>query len=148
MRAGLIALLLLVAGVAQAEVQVADPYVRATVPGAHVSAAFATLFNPEEDVRQLVTVSSPVAKQVELHDMVVSPDGVMNMQKVEQITIPAKGTLMLKPGSLHIMLLQLTQPLPVGAVVPLTLTFDNGQQVQIQATARDVAPAGHHHPKA
>ncbi|MCX2497820.1 MAG: copper chaperone PCu(A)C [Plesiomonas shigelloides] len=147
MRAGLISLLLLAAGFAQAEVQVAEPYVRATVPGAQMSAAFATLFNPEDDERHLVAVSSSVAKQVELHDMVVSPDGVMNMQKVEQITIPAKGTLMLKPGSLHIMLLQLTQPLPAGTEVPLTLTFDNGQQVQIQATAREVKPAGHHHPK-
>ncbi|MGL4455795.1 MAG: copper chaperone PCu(A)C, partial [Plesiomonas sp.] len=70
--------------------------------------------------------------------------GVMSMQAVAQIAIPAKGTMILQPGGLHIMLLNLHQALPEGTTVPLTLTFDNGQQINIDAVAKTVSPAKQH----
>ncbi|MGL5728740.1 MAG: copper chaperone PCu(A)C, partial [Plesiomonas sp.] len=75
----------------QAEVTIAQPYARATVANANVSAVFLTLFNPESDERQLVSVSSPLAGKVEMHQSSTNTQGVMSMQIVAQITIPPKG---------------------------------------------------------
>ncbi|MGL4978018.1 MAG: copper chaperone PCu(A)C [Plesiomonas sp.] len=134
----------LFSSVAQAAVVAAQPYARATVANANVSAVFLTLFNPESDERQLVSVSSPLADKTEMHQSSTNAQGVMSMQAVAQIAIPAKGTMILQPGGLHIMLLNLHQALPEGTTVPLTLTFDNGQQINIDAMAKTVSSAKQH----
>ncbi|MGL5758914.1 copper chaperone PCu(A)C [Plesiomonas sp.] len=128
----------------QAEVTIAQPYARATVANANVSAVFLTLFNPESDERQLVSVSSPLAGKVEMHQSSTNTQGVMSMQIVAQITIPPKGTVILQPSGLHIMLLSLHRALPEGTIVPLTLTFDNGQQSKVNAVAQTVKPTKQH----
>ncbi|MGL4601298.1 MAG: copper chaperone PCu(A)C [Plesiomonas sp.] len=128
----------------QAAVVVANPYARATVANADISAVFLTLFNSESDERQLVSVSSPLADTTEMHQSSTNTQGVMNMQAVTKIAIPAKGTVILQPGGLHIMLLNLHQALPEGATVPLTLTFDDGQQLNVEAVAKAIQPAKQH----
>ena len=70
---------------------------------------------------RLVAGKSPVAGVVEIHEMAMD-NGVMKMRQIPGI-IPAGQTLALKPGSYHVMLLDLKQQVKDGDTVPITLEF-------------------------
>jgi copper(I)-binding protein len=57
-----------------------------------------------------------------LHDM-VTEDGLSKMVHVPAIAIAPGDTLRLVPGSYHVMLSQLAQPLEVGDSIAVTLRF-------------------------
>ncbi len=101
-----------------------DPFTRATPTGADTGGAFVTITNDGRDADRLVSASSPAAKSVELHET-VDDNGVMKMEpRPEGWEIPAGGTLELKPGGKHIMLIGLTAPLEAGKKIQMTLNFE------------------------
>ena len=117
-----VAALLAVSSTAWAQgVSVADPWVRATVPQQQATGAFMRL-TAERDVR-LVSVSSPVAGVVEIHEMAMDGD-VMKMRALPGgLPLKAGTPVELKPGGYHVMLLDLKQAVKAGDQVPLTLTL-------------------------
>ena len=126
--------------------RIGDPYVRLVPPNAPASAAFMVISNSGGAERKLLAAQSPVAKTVELHTH-INDQGVMKMRQVPSIAIKANGQTELKPGSYHIMLIDLKQALNEGDAVPLTLTFDDGSSQQISAPVRKIqatAPAMEH----
>ncbi len=118
-------------------VRVVDPYVRLVPATAPASAAFFVLHNDSHDARRLVRVDSSAAKTVELHNH-INDNGVMKMRPVKDIEIPAMGEATLKPGSYHVMLIDLKAPLKEGGSVPLTLVFDDGSVQKIDAPVRNI----------
>jgi periplasmic copper chaperone A len=113
---------------AQAQsVQIRDAWARSTVPGQKGSGAFMKI-TAKEGTR-LTGVSSPVAGVAEVHEMKMEGD-VMKMRAVPVLDIPAGGTVELKPGGYHLMLMDLKQALPVGSTVPVTLMFKDGKGVE------------------
>lgn len=128
-----------------ADVTVSDPWVRGTVPTQKATGAFMRL-QADQEVR-LVSASSPVAGVTEIHEMAMQ-DNVMKMRRVDGGITLAKGTaLELKPGSYHVMLMDLKQPLKAGEKVPLTLTFAEratGKTFtkKVDATVQSLAPKG------
>ncbi|WP_404418602.1 copper chaperone PCu(A)C [Marinospirillum sp.] len=119
------------------ELQVQDPYVRAVPPGSPVSAAFMELHNQGSEQRALVAASSPVSEVVELHTH-TKVDGVMQMRRVESIEVPAEGKTLLEPGGLHLMLINLKETLTPGSQVEVTLTLDDGSQIELSVPVRNV----------
>jgi len=85
----------------------------------------------------LVSVSSSAATVAELHETRDDDTGQMMMSQVESIPIPAGGMAELRPGSFHIMLIDLVAPLEAGAIVPLTLTFESGATLDVAAPVGD-----------
>jgi copper(I)-binding protein len=83
-----------------------------------------------------------VAKVVEIHAMKMD-GGVMTMNAVPRLTVPAGKPVELKPGGYHVMLMGLVQPLKDGETVPLTLTFESpaGKRstVDVKALVRPLA---------
>ncbi|HET8996575.1 MAG TPA: copper chaperone PCu(A)C [Acetobacteraceae bacterium] len=71
---------------------------------------------------RLVGAHSAVARKAELHET-IDDHGIMKMRAVPSLAIPANGTVTLKPGGYHIMLVGLKHALHAGDSVPLTLTF-------------------------
>ncbi|MFN8040609.1 MAG: copper chaperone PCu(A)C [Acidimicrobiales bacterium] len=63
--------------------------------------------------------------------------GAMGMQEVSSIEIPAGGSVQLKPGGYHIMLMELAAPLKKGETVAITLTFEKGGNQTVQAQVKD-----------
>jgi copper(I)-binding protein len=111
-----------------ADVTVSDAYARAMPTAGLNSAAFMMLHNNSDESIELIGAQSDVAKHVELHTH-THVDGVMQMRKVDGITLPAKGMAMLKPGDNHVMLIDLNAPLAEGDQIELTLKWsDNTQQ--------------------
>ena len=68
----------------------------------------------------------------------------MRMRPVARIELPAGKTVTLAPGGLHIMLIDVKQPLKTGDKVPLTLTvqradFSSRSVFTVQAEVRPAA---------
>ncbi|WP_240205791.1 copper chaperone PCu(A)C [Vibrio sp. CyArs1] len=111
---------------AHAAIDVNDAYARATPPNATTSAVFATIENTGDKDRVIVEAASQASPVVELHDVIMDGD-VMKMRQVKSITVPANGQTILKPGSLHIMLLDVEKPMKEGETINVELTFANGE---------------------
>jgi hypothetical protein len=70
---------------------------------------------------------------------------VMRMREVKAIDLPKGKTVTLKPGGLHIMLMNLPKPIAPGDLIPLTLTVESGgkrQTVEVKAEARAAMGGG------
>jgi copper(I)-binding protein len=130
---------------AWAQVTVHEPWIRATVPGQPTAGAYMRL-TAGTDAR-LVSASSPVAGVTELHQMTMDK-GVMRMRAVAGIDIPAGKGAELKPGGLHIMMMDLKRPMKEGETVPITLVVEDGSKrrssIEVKATVRAVTGASSH----
>ena len=114
-----------------------EPYVREVPPGQQISASFMTLKNDTDAEIALIKASSDVAKTVELHEH-VHEGGMMKMRQVPKITVPAKGSTVLKPGGYHIMLIGLQRKIKAGDKIELALEFDNGTIETVTSTVKKI----------
>lgn len=129
-------------------VTVADGWVRATVQGQKATGAFMKL--TAKDAAKLVSASSPAAGVVEIHEIKMDKD-VMKMAALPNgLDLPAGKTVELKPGSYHVMLMDLKAPLAADSTVPVTLTFQDAkgnkttQELKLSVKAM-AAPSEHKH---
>ena len=134
---------------ASAQVQVTDAWVRATVPGQPSSGAFMTVTADSDS--KLLSVASPVAKDVQIHEMTMKND-VMSMGPVKSVDLPAGKAVSFDPNGYHVMLMGLTAQLKEGESVPLTLTVENAkgekETVEVKAEVRALTHMeGHDHSK-
>lgn len=60
----------------------------------------------------------------------------MQMVPVEKVAVPAGGTVELKPGGLHIMLMDLKRPLAAGDRFTVTLRFERSGEQQVEVEVR------------
>ncbi len=102
-------------------ITVSDAWSPPRLSGSHVGVAFATFHNQSSEDITLRSLSTPLAKTVEIHTHNLSDDGVMRMQKLDSLTIPAGGSVTLKPGGLHLMLMDLDQNVTAEDHFPITL---------------------------
>ena len=123
------ALLTTWASMASAQVDITDAWVRATVQGQKATGAFMNL-TAKTDSR-LVGVKTDAAAVAEIHEMKMEKD-VMRMKRVSVLPLPAGKTVSLKPGSYHVMLMGLKEPLPLDSHVQLTLMFEDAKGVKSQ----------------
>ncbi len=122
-------------------IEVRDAYAHATSTAQPVGAGFLTVGN-SGGADRLVGVSCACSQTAELHSMAMD-GGVMKMRKLEAIDIPAKGSVVLEPGGMHLMLIGLKAPLAEGQSVPLELRFDKAGVVKTMLRVKSRVPAGH-----
>ncbi len=92
---------------------------------------------------QLVSASSPVAGEMQLHTMAMDGN-VMRMREVKTIDVPANGSVELKPGGLHLMFMDIKTPLKAGEAVPVKLKFQKAGEVEIKVPVRDISGGSSH----
>ena len=119
-------------------IKIENAYVRATAPGQPAAGAFMKIENGAAASDQLVSASSPAAGEVQLHQMSMEGN-VMKMGQVKDITVPANGTVDLKPGGYHIMLMNIKAPLKVGETVPVKLKFAKAGEVEVKLPVNAVS---------
>ncbi|WP_283445663.1 copper chaperone PCu(A)C [Noviherbaspirillum suwonense] len=112
-------------------VRISDAWARATVPGQPVGAAYLTLSAASPVT--LLQIETDAAKQVQIHDM-RTVDGVMQMREQRNLEVAPDRPVVLAPGGMHLMLLDLKKPLKAGETVRLTFTFVDTAQKKIAAT--------------
>lgn len=124
-------------------VEVTGAWSRATPGGVRTGVAYMEITSKGSTGDRLVAARSDAAARVELHDH-IHEDGVMKMRSVEAIEIPAGSTVKLAPGGLHLMLMELKQPLKAGEELDLTLVFDKAGEVQVTASVEPIGATGPH----
>ena len=113
-------------------IQIGNPWTRATPKGSTIAGGYMTLTNKGTAPDRLVTGTSAVAGRFEVHRMAMD-GGVMTMRPVEGgLEIKPGETVELKPGSFHVMMMDLKQPLEKGQKVKGTLTFEKAGKVDIE----------------
>lgn len=110
--------------------EISGGFTRASPKVAHAGAGFMTIRSLGQADR-LLAFRSPICTQPELHTH-VNENGMMRMRQVPHIDIPAGGETVLKPGSLHLMFINLTEPLDEGKMVPVTLVFEQAGEVTLE----------------
>lgn len=102
-----------------------------------VSAIYARLINRGEQPDRLVVASTAAAGLVEIHESKLEGD-VMQMRPIEGgLEIPAGGAVELKPGGLHIMLMELQRELVPGDAIAVTLIFESGAELVVGVPVYD-----------
>lgn len=125
------------AGSAAEAIQVVGAYARATPPGQPNGAVFMEVNNGTDADHALAGAESPAAEAVELHGHRME-GGMMRMRREQRIDLPAGETVAFAPGGLHLMLIGLSRQLEPGQHVELTLIFEDGSRVQVEAPVRPI----------
>ena len=152
------------------EISVVGAWARNSPMAATVGAAYLVITSPIDDELIGITVPAEIAARTELHETVAvdsSDDeaddsesesessatdhsghgnmppmsgGMMTMREVGSIELPAGKMVMLQPGGLHIMLLDLAGPLELGTSFTARLTFAVAAPLEVTFEVRDTAP--------
>ena len=117
--------------VSTSAIKIENAYTRATMPGQQVAGGFMKIENKGNSVDQLLSASSPASDEVQLHEMAMEGN-VMKMRQVKDISVPAGGSVELKPGGLHLMFMSIKAPFSAGDTVPVKLKFAKAGDVELK----------------
>jgi len=133
-----------VSGALAGDIDIENPWARASAGPAKAGAAFMEIKNDSVTADRVTGASADVSEAVELHTHIRDGD-VMRMRQVEFIEVPANGAVELKPGGLHVMFLGLKAPLKEGETFPLTLTFENADDMTVEVEVKKAGAMGDMH---
>jgi copper(I)-binding protein len=95
-------------------------------------AAYMTIANRGHEADVLKRVRAKTADSVEMDQATVTPEGVVQIRKVENgLPIEAGASLVFEPGGTHLMLVGLGDALATGEQLLLTLEFDRAGPVDV-----------------
>ena len=134
------------------DLNIGHPYATPSLPGTRTGAAYiTTLENTGAQPDRLLRASTPVAARVEMHEMKLDAGGVMRMRETDAIVVAPRQPIRMRPGlGLHLMLVDLTQPLKEGDTFPMTMEFERAGKVEVKVVVqvpkqRGGEPAEHKH---
>ena len=111
-----------------------------------MTAGYLTISNTGDEDITLTEAATSLSDRTELHTVETTESGAAQMVPVDDIPIPAGETVELASGGLHIMVLDIADPPQVGDTATITLTFNNGETVQVDAPVLErTGSSGHHH---
>lgn len=127
----------------EAKLSADQAWVRLPAVAGHPGAGYLTIHGGPEPAR-LLAVESSAAGSTELHEsMKMGPGGMTGMQRLDGLEVPANGTVKFAPGGNHVMMFGLGANLKAGDTIPLSVRFEKGQPLTIEAKvvgAGDAAP--------
>lgn len=82
-----------------------DVEVTKPMPGRHMSAGFFVLSNNTTEAIHITSVTSPQFESVEIHETTFE-GGISRMREIEELLVPAEGSVTLQRGGKHLMLMQ------------------------------------------
>lgn len=107
-------------------------------PKASTAAAYFTIENKGAAADTLLSLATPTAEESMLHQN-KETDGVMTMIMLDKLEIPAGGSVAMKPGDIHVMLLKPVKPYEAGGEVPFELTFAHAGKIAVTANVVPLA---------
>ena len=114
---------------------ISDARARPTPPGISVGAVYFSITNGGLTADRLLSVGTPVANKVELHES-RTVQGVVEMRPVTAVECPPGQTVKAAPGGLHVMLLGLAAPLVAGSEFLVSLQFRDAGVVTLKVPVR------------
>lgn len=113
------------------DIEIKNVFVRQTPPHAQNSAVFLNIYNNTDKDIALISAQSDISEVTQLHTH-LHKNGTMLMQEIPQIIIKAHSNTEFKPGSYHIMLLNLKQPILKDTKININLKFNNNQNIELK----------------
>ncbi len=121
------------------------PWSRATVATAKVGAGYMAIVNKGSTPDRLIAVRTEAAGKVELHTMTLV-DGVMQMRPLpDGVEIAPGASVLLAPGGIHVMMMDLKAPLTEGERIPATLVFEQAGEVAVEFKVEPIGYEGTTH---
>lgn len=114
---------------------VEDAWAQPTPGGVDVAAGYLTVVNGTNAADQLISVESPRAEHVEVHEMTMN-GSVMQMRPLPSMPIGAHDQVTLSPGGRHLMFTGVKQPFMPGEEIPVDLTFATAGKVHVTLDVR------------
>jgi copper(I)-binding protein len=112
-------------------IHISQPWSRATAKGATTGAGYMTITNKGAAPDKVSCISDDASALCQIHSMTME-GGVMKMRPVEGgLEIKPGESVMLKPGSYHVMFRDLKHPLEQGASVKVTLKFEHAGTIDV-----------------
>ena len=129
-------------------ISVSGGYTNVIRPGQSLIAVYVSAIknSSNKDV-DLIAVSSPSAKSIEIHSMQVV-NNVMKMKKEHKITIPAKSKVSLgkkNPNGYHLMVFDLSPQITEKNMFTINLSFSNGENLLTNVTVKKHTENQHEH---
>lgn len=108
------------------------------------AALYFTVENGSDDTDVLEGASTEVASSIEIHETIEADDGTMGMQPVDEpLEVESGGELVLEPGGLHLMLIDVDR-LEVGDTVIVTLEWQVAGEMEVEAEVVEPQDAMEH----
>ena len=104
---------------------ISDFWIKASIGNHKITSGYFTIENTSNIDERLVSLTSEISKKTQLHDMVVKNDIMKMKYLIDGIVIKANSKVSFKPGSYHVMFLQLQKPLIIMNKYKVTLEFKN-----------------------
>ncbi len=121
---------------------ISQPWSRATPKGAPVGGGWLVIHNNGSTPDTLLGGAADFAKDVQVHEMSMD-NGVMKMRQLEKgLVIPAGGTVELKPGGYHLMILGLKRPLTQGETARINLNFEHAGKTPVDFKVGGIGDKG------
>ncbi len=119
-------------------IEITNVWARATPNGAKVAGGFFTIVNHGKEADRLVSLSSELSDKAQIHSMEMA-DGVMKMRhQADGVVIPAGGTVEFKPGSFHVMFMDLDKTLNKGDEFKAKMVFEKAGTVDVVFTVSGI----------
>lgn len=126
-------------GAAADSIEVTDAWSRQPAEGQMVGVAYAMVTNSGDTDVRIVSASSSASDDVQLHETLMSDEGAMSMQEVEDFVVPAGGTFLFEPGGPHIMMMGIDASSFPTTTVDVTVNFEDGTSASFDAQVRPLA---------
>jgi copper(I)-binding protein len=120
-------------------VSVREGWVRLPPGPMPMAAGYGTIRNDCRSAVVVIGAGSKAFGDVSLHETTLV-EGISRMREVERLPIAAGATVELKPGGLHLMLMQPEVTLKEGAALPLRLSLEDGRKVDGVLQVRKAVP--------
>jgi copper(I)-binding protein len=115
-------------------IEISGPFANVAAAGDN-SAAYMSVKNTGAEADTLLKATCDAAMMVQVMETKIE-GGVMSMAEVPGIDLPAGGTVELKSGSYHIMLMNLKQELKEGTSISITLEFAKAGKVTLEVPVK------------
>lgn len=126
-------------------IKIEQPWTRATPGGAKVAGGFMKITNTGTTPDRLVSATADISGVVELHEMTMT-DGIMKMRALgDGIALAPGQTMELKPGSYHVMFIDLKSPIVKDKPITARLKFEKAGEIDVEFKVEAIgarAPAG------
>lgn len=135
------------------DISIDGQWARNSPMSATAGAVYMNITSADGDRLLAASVDPSIAGSVEVHETVPAESesgnedtagdsgmGMMMMQPVDALDLPAGETVSMKPGGYHIMLLDIPKPLEIGERFDVTLDFENSDDVVVEVEVREDAP--------
>jgi copper(I)-binding protein len=150
LKSALFAFAVLIAGGAHAHdfkagtLTIIHPHARATPSAAPVAGGYMTIVNSGGEADRLLGGSAEFAARVEVHEMTMAGDVMKMRHLADGLEIPAGGTVILKPGAVHIMFVKITERFEKDQIRPVLLRFEKAGEVEVDFVVEAMGASGNH----